>query len=274
MSTSTPIIEVNISKQIPYNFSNAIQELLKYVPKEDLIGLSKIVIIDEPLDSKWAKQYPWAAGAYFEKFQNRNAYIELYFKKIYSTLPNWFFRFPFLPQHSISYVLFHEIGHHAQKMKHGLGKNVIEKDAGTYAKKYYSDYVRRYNKFRFIWQPLSSIFVRGYWRGQYKSQFKELESKIKQDPKDYASLTKLANLHIKCGYLHVALRLCNRSLKINNQYIDTYWSLISIFKKRKQYKKIEELIEKMAALWPSDEDVKKWEKYIENKFYGSEQALR
>ena len=114
-----------------FNIEKNIRKLLGVIPKEHLIGLERITIVDEIKDRK-AKRL---AGVYEKKNGVRSATIELSVKSIYKGMPKIFFFLPFVAKFTLADVLFHEIGHHYHhNYKHGIGKARKEKFAENYRK--------------------------------------------------------------------------------------------------------------------------------------------
>ena len=110
------LFDSNTKKRIFWlNFDKMILKLLDIVPKEHLIGIEKIVIVDEIKLKKGRK----AAGAYKRKNGRDSAMVELSVKSIYKGMPRILFLLPFVAKFSLADVLFHEIGHHYHhKFKH------------------------------------------------------------------------------------------------------------------------------------------------------------
>jgi len=124
------LFDSNTKKRIFwFNFDKMILKLLDIVPKEHLIGIEKIVIVDEIKLKKGRK----AAGAYKRKNGRDSAMVELSVKSIYKGMPRILFLLPFVAKFSLADVLFHEIGHHYHhKFKHGIGNSRAEKFAEDY----------------------------------------------------------------------------------------------------------------------------------------------
>lgn len=125
-------IENNVSKRMFwFNIDKAINNLLNVIPKEHLVGLEKIIVVDDIKLKKKKK----AAGSYRAKIGWDPAVIELSIKSIYKGMPKILFLFPFVAKFSIASVLFHEIGHHHHhKFKHGIGRSKKETFAEDYSK--------------------------------------------------------------------------------------------------------------------------------------------
>ncbi|MFH1202580.1 MAG: hypothetical protein V1674_06835 [Candidatus Omnitrophota bacterium] len=126
------IIEIiNLDKSIKFNFRKNIEELLKFVPQEDLYKINKITIIDYPVE----RNVKDAAGLYYGYQNAKNIEIVLNVSGMFYKMPRIFFIiFPIIPKLLLATTLFHEIGHHVQRIGHGYKKEGWEKTAEQYSK--------------------------------------------------------------------------------------------------------------------------------------------
>ncbi|MCK4830405.1 hypothetical protein KA005_82570 [bacterium] len=128
-----------------------IKKLILVIPKEHLIGLEKIIIVDQIED----KEKREVGGIYRQKYNNKPSSIELGINSIYKRMPRILFFFPFVATFSLSDVLYHEIGHHYHaNFTHGIKKKRQED--------FVEDYSKRMMKKKFRWwlrfiSPLSPL---------------------------------------------------------------------------------------------------------------------
>jgi hypothetical protein len=124
------IIETENLKKVPYNFKKNIDHMLKVIPAFHLVGLEKIVVTYEASDEDNLKN---VCGLYFGKSTEQRPYIKLYVKNIFLDIPLLLIKFfPFIANLFFSETLYHEIGHHYQKITHGYKKEQWEKSANLY----------------------------------------------------------------------------------------------------------------------------------------------
>ena len=125
-------IELKV-KKLNFNLVDSIENILQYVPKEDMFRLSCILVADLPVH----KGIPGASqGAYFGERNKKGAHIELYFENIFpSSEDSDKFREMFvILQLSLSRTIFHEIGHHVQSIRtHGVTQKRSEEYADHYS---------------------------------------------------------------------------------------------------------------------------------------------
>lgn len=127
-------------KVIGFIIKRKVNKLIRAIPKEHLIGLEKIIILDEIPNNKRRD----IGGLYRQKQKNQPCSIELSVSVIFKGMPRIFFFFPFIPDFSLADVLYHEIGHHCHKrLTHGIKKEREE----SFAEKYRSEMVKK----RFKW---------------------------------------------------------------------------------------------------------------------------
>jgi hypothetical protein len=114
-----------------FNLEKKINRLIDIIPKDHIIGLEKIVIVDEIKNKKVRN----AAGIYKKKHGLEPAYIEISVEAVYKKMPKILFYLPFIAKFTLADVLYHEIGHHYHyKYKHGVNKRRKESFAENYRK--------------------------------------------------------------------------------------------------------------------------------------------
>ena len=130
-----------------------INKLLRIIPQEHMVGLEKIILVDEITDKREAD----IGGIYTKNNINHLGIIKLSMNVIFKGMPKILFFFPFIPDFSLADVLYHEIGHHYQKsLTHGIKKKSQE----PFAEKYKKDMLKKsFWGWRFFLKPLAP-FVR------------------------------------------------------------------------------------------------------------------
>jgi hypothetical protein len=137
--------------EIPIDISCMVQNLLKKIPHEHLIGLGAIILMDELTNNKRSHG---AAGLYWRKNGREEARIEIALSAIYKGMPKTFFYFPFVAKFMLASVLFHELGHHYQQHVHGITK----KDEESFAEKYKKQMLKQaFSSWRFLLLPFSPL---------------------------------------------------------------------------------------------------------------------
>jgi hypothetical protein len=122
----------SLTKQnIRFNFEKEIQRALLVIPEKDLYRLFEVRVEYNP-----PRHNIEAMGSYFGMREGaKDAYVLLYSKNIASCIPNSFSIFHnFAFRFYLTYALFHEIGHHRQRILHGVKKEEWENDAELYCK--------------------------------------------------------------------------------------------------------------------------------------------
>jgi hypothetical protein len=105
---------------------------LKQIPVGHLVGLERIVVVDEIAHIKNTK----ARGLYHKKDHHEPATIEIALDSVYKGMPKIIYYIPFIPKFLLANTLYHEIGHHYQtRLTHGIRKTEQEAFAETYTKK-------------------------------------------------------------------------------------------------------------------------------------------
>lgn len=126
-------MQIFVDKRInkfPFNFERFTKELICYIPEHHLSYLNRIEI----LYSESGKSV--VEGLYCGKEQNSNAKIILYPQVIFNKMPKLlFYLFPLIPRILYASTLYHEIGHHYQRMIPGVKKKKWEQNAELYVKK-------------------------------------------------------------------------------------------------------------------------------------------
>ena len=175
--------------RLQFDIISAINKIIAYVPKPDLINISHIFITDLPLEMK-EKSAPTHA-AYFAKFNRKPAYIEVYLKNVFLHIKSAESFSSMLPiqEYGLAISIFHEIGHHVRVNRtHNIGKDRSEKYAELYAKKLERQYIIKnasninicLENLHIMAQQgkLSSEIVRKMkegWQKKYKEIISELE---------------------------------------------------------------------------------------------------
>jgi hypothetical protein len=120
----------------------SLDQIIAFIPKLDLIGLGHIFITDKPNQSR--KSSADATAAYFQKYENTSAYVEIYLARLYShvkSAESFSLMIP-LQMVGLAEALFHEVGHHVEKTRsHGIKKKTREKFAEKYANELLSKYL-------------------------------------------------------------------------------------------------------------------------------------
>ena len=128
-----------------------IKKLISIIPKEHLIGLEKIIIVNHITDKKKRE----VGGIYKQKYNGHSCSIQLGIESIYKGMPNVLFFFPFIATPLLADVLYHEIGHHYHvSFGHGIKNKKQEKLVEDYSKKMMNKKFRWWLK---LFSPLSPI---------------------------------------------------------------------------------------------------------------------
>ena len=157
------VIENNIDKKIRFNFKKNIDNLIQFLPKEHLYGINKIIVTNE-VHEKHMKN---AAGFYYGYQNSKQINIVLGISGMFPKMPTIIFTFlPIVPKFLLARTLYHEIGHHYQKMSHGYKKIMWEKTAEEYSKEMTkkvflsSGIFKLLNLFKFILVPVLKSYKR------------------------------------------------------------------------------------------------------------------
>lgn len=115
---------------------------MKYIPKNDLNGISSIFITDLP--SRKSCSNSRVLAAYYAKHDNEFAHIEVYLKNIFSHINSSesFNRMLPIQEFGLAKVIYHEVGHHIKSIRsHGIKKKIGEAFADVYSNKILLSYV-------------------------------------------------------------------------------------------------------------------------------------
>jgi hypothetical protein len=130
-------IEIDLKKKVKFNFNRYINLMLSLVPNENLIGISKIKIIEKICshENVRARYVPLDNGKMSEIEVNISTLNK-------EAIPKYLFdNLPEIAALLLSEYIFHEIGHHVHHFKkHGIKRNNFESFANTYARKGYLSY--------------------------------------------------------------------------------------------------------------------------------------
>lgn len=121
-------VEQKAESYFKFDFKRHITDLLKYVPKDHLTKLERIEVLY--LDYRKLN-----AGAYYLGTPEHSVpTIVLCPKVLFEKMPRiLFFILSFIPKFLLASALYHEIGHHYQRLTHGLKKDRWESNAETYS---------------------------------------------------------------------------------------------------------------------------------------------
>jgi len=145
-------VENHCQTPIPLSVESLIQELLRKVPQEHIVGLDTIVLVDQVTHKE--SRRGGVRGLYWQKRAQRSATIELAPGLIYCGMPRIFFYLPFVAKIALANVLYHEIGHHyQQRLAHGVTKGGSQNFAEKYKK-------QMFRKVFFWWLLLAVPLVR------------------------------------------------------------------------------------------------------------------
>ncbi|MCE5312095.1 MAG: hypothetical protein LLF86_02970 [Nitrospiraceae bacterium] len=144
-------IEKHYQKQIPINVETLIRKLLSKVPKEHLIGLGSIILVDHVSHRRNIK----SDGLYWPSSGQDSARIEIALGTLYKGMPRIVFYLPFITKFMLAGVLYHEIGHHYQQQ---LTYRVSKKGQEPFAQ----NYKKKMLKKAFFWWM---ILLRFKWHG-------------------------------------------------------------------------------------------------------------
>ena len=138
-----PKLEIENFDNINFSFQKYINKFLSIVPETDLIGISKIKIINKlQVTNKKAKK---TYASYIPSANNKNCVIEIYINTlIKKKIPKYLFNnYAEIAALLLSEYIFHEIGHHVHLFKkHGIKKERFEKFSAQYAKAGYFNYLK------------------------------------------------------------------------------------------------------------------------------------
>lgn len=124
-------VEDSLKDCFNFDFEKNIKIILKYVPKEHIVGLCKIEAIRFSPEKHRRQTYGFYYG---EREGEKFPKIVVCAENILGNLPKIIFHFPFIPRIFLGMTIYHEIGHHYQRLRHGIEKKRWEKDADVYQK--------------------------------------------------------------------------------------------------------------------------------------------
>lgn len=133
-------IHTLVNEKCKFNFEKEIQKALTVVPKDNLRELFQIIVQYEP-----PSHNADAMGSYFGVREGvKEPYILLSMENILSCFPS---SIPvlskFLFRLYLRDTLYHEIGHHYQRLIHGIKKDKWENHAEEYSKKMQREMYRK-----------------------------------------------------------------------------------------------------------------------------------
>jgi hypothetical protein len=145
-------IKVVSNKKIGFfNIAKTIRKLISMVPKDHLIGLKSIIVVDT-FSSKHQKN---ASALYWRKNGLDLAFIEISISNLYYGMPSFLFYVPFVAKFMLASALFHEIGHHFHHVfKHGIDKRKKEQSANNYKKEMLK---RAFWRWKIIFFPIAPL---------------------------------------------------------------------------------------------------------------------
>ena len=214
------------------HFERRIHWLLKFVPREHLVGLSQITLLDHPV-GKWAKErLKNARAAYHQAYGQSPAYIEMYADRIFgNTSSPVFFFIPLAATRMMAWSLFHEIGHHHNKSLHGITAKKEEGSAEAYAEQLYEKFEEYYDAFHrrvFRWPFYEVYFFLLRRTEPYKSKFRVCKAALKQKPDEVSTLVDLAHMHYHFLRFRKSKRLYQKALQFRPEDGDLYYELACI----------------------------------------------
>lgn len=123
-------IEEDLRKYYKFNFEKNIKNFIQYVPGNHIAHLDKIEVLVS------GSRENGIGGYYSGKREQTMPKIVLYPKSIFNKMPKiLFYIFPLIPKLLFASALYHEIGHHYQRITPGIKKEKWEQDATTYERK-------------------------------------------------------------------------------------------------------------------------------------------
>lgn len=138
-------IDKSILEKYNFDFEKNINLLLKFVPESHLTKLDKIKIVN--CEGRKIRKY---GGYYSGESEGCSPVIVICANHIFQGCPKIFFYIPFFPRLFLASNLYHEIGHHYQRLQHGIKKEDWEKDAENYTKTMEKIVFRHYRWILFV----------------------------------------------------------------------------------------------------------------------------
>jgi hypothetical protein len=128
--------------RLKFDIKSSIDNIMKYIPDKDVVGVSHIIISEVPPKKKNIGNK--ARASYTQKHKMHPARIEIYLKNLFAHIKNAESFGMMLPiQESwLAQVIYHEIGHHVRLTRtHRIKKKESEKFADSYSDNIYSMYI-------------------------------------------------------------------------------------------------------------------------------------
>lgn len=116
-----------------FNFEKAIRSLIEIIPEQQLQGVGKVWITTSSANKKERRAY----GLYYGRQEGAEIpTIIINANNLFDGIPKFiFYCLPIIPNLFLARTFYHEVGHHYQRLKHGITKERWEDDAKSYAKK-------------------------------------------------------------------------------------------------------------------------------------------
>jgi hypothetical protein len=135
-----------------FSVEKEIRRLISVTPKEHLVGLDKIVIVDELRD----KRVRDGAAMYMKKNGIEPSFIEISLNSIYREVPTCLLYLPIFAKMLLAFVLYHEIGHHYYyNFSHGKKGEKKETFADNYSKQMIK---KAFKIWLILLRPFSGLF--------------------------------------------------------------------------------------------------------------------
>lgn len=136
-----PIIEAYVDYAPPIDFAGIVARLLQNIPAEYFVGLDTVVLCNLSGQSRKGRlgRFPRkgrrikkadVAGLYHPKWKGQKAWVQLFTDKI-SIPPRYLRWIRPLPELAVGVVLFHELGHHAHRLRPEYREKEIVADKWT-----------------------------------------------------------------------------------------------------------------------------------------------
>ncbi len=124
------ITTLALDRRYPVDLAEEARGLLRLVPPEHLVGISRITVSgSRPLDEMAGEE---VLGQYFEAYDGEPAFIMIYPQEMAREVPFLLRPFPVVWRVLLAETLFHEVGHHYQRFTHGIRKPAQENHAESY----------------------------------------------------------------------------------------------------------------------------------------------
>ncbi len=129
-------------KRFGFDIRKSIKRILRYIPLEDLRGISHILVND--VMTVRPEKHKKLMAAYFKEQNKKKAHIELYLKGLFGHISDPANLRKLLPiqEYGLASTLFHEVGHHVREIRtHSIRNRLNEKFAERYAWELLSKYI-------------------------------------------------------------------------------------------------------------------------------------